>query len=85
MLRIGLFLLTNLAVVLVVGIILSVLGVGKTHTADGLNYTNLLIMCFAYGMVGSAISLFLSKPIAKWTTGTQIIEQPSNPAEAKHG
>lgn len=82
MLRIGLFLLTNLAVVLVVGIILSVLGVGKTHTADGLNYTNLLIMCFAYGMVGSAISLFLSKPIAKWTTGTQIIEQPSNPAEA---
>ena len=82
MLRIGLFLLTNLAVVLVVGIILSVLGVGKTHTADGLNYTNLLIMCFAYGMVGSAISLFLSKPIAKWTTGTQIIEQPSNQAEA---
>jgi heat shock protein HtpX len=82
MLRIGLFLLTNLAVVLVVGIILSVLGVGKTHTADGLNYTNLLIMCFAYGMVGSAISLFLSKPIAKWTTGTQVIEQPTNQAEA---
>lgn len=82
MLRIGLFLLTNLAVVLVVGIILSVLGVGATHTAGGLNYTNLLIMCFAYGMVGSAISLFLSKPMAKWTTGTQLITQPSNSAEA---
>ncbi|AXI03332.1 protease HtpX [Aquirhabdus parva] len=82
MLRIGLFLLTNLAVMVVVGIVLSILGVGATHTAGGLNLGNLLVLCFVYGMVGSAISLFLSKPLAKWSTKTQIIEQPSNQAEA---
>lgn len=81
MMRIGLFLLTNLAVLVVVGIILSLLGVGSTHTAGGLNYTNLLVMCFVFGMVGSAISLFLSKFIAKKTTGTQIIAAPQNAAE----
>jgi len=82
MLRIGLFLLTNLAVLVVVGIIMSIFGVGSTHTAGGLNLTNLLILCFLWGMVGSIISLLLSKPIAKWTTKTQIIQSPSNQAEA---
>lgn len=82
MLRIGLFLMTNLAVLVVVGIIMSVFGVGSTHTAGGLNLTNLLILCFLWGMVGSIISLLLSKPIAKWTTKTQIIQSPSNQAEA---
>ncbi|ONG39994.1 zinc metalloprotease HtpX [Alkanindiges hydrocarboniclasticus] len=81
MMRIGLFLLTNLAVLVVVGIILSVLGVGSTHGSDGLNYTNLLVICFVFGMVGSMISLFMSKYIAKKTTGTQLIETPQNPAE----
>ncbi|XID74357.1 protease HtpX [Alkanindiges sp. WGS2144] len=81
MMRIGLFLLTNLAVLVVVGIILSVLGVGSTHGPGGLNYTNLLVICFVFGMVGSMISLFLSKYIAKKTTGTQVIEVPQNPAE----
>lgn len=82
MLRIGLFLLTNLAVLVVVGIIMSIFGVGSTHTAGGLNLTNLLILCFLWGMVGSIISLLLSKPLAKWTTKTQIIQSPSNQAEA---
>lgn len=81
MMRIGLFLLTNLAVLVVVGIILSVLGVGSTHTAGGLNYVNLLVFCFIFGMVGSFVSLLLSKFIAKKTTGTQIIQSPQNPAE----
>lgn len=82
MLRIGLFLLTNLAVLVVVGIIMSIFGVGSTHTAGGLNLTNLLILCFLWGMVGSIISLLLSKPLAKWTTKTQVIQSPSNQAEA---
>jgi len=82
MLRIGLFLLTNLAVVVVAGIVLSLLGVGRIHGAGGLQLGNLLILCFVYGMVGSLISLLLSKPMAKWSTGTQVIEQPSNQAEA---
>ena len=83
MLRIGLFLLTNLAVMVVAGLVLSILGVGTTHTADGgLNLTNLLVLCFVYGMVGSLISLLISKPMAKWSTRTQVIQQPSNQAEA---
>jgi len=82
MLRIGLFLLTNLAVLVVVGIIMSIFGVGSTHTAGGLNLTNLLILCFLWGMVGSIISLLLSKPLAKWTTKTQVIQSPNNQAEA---
>lgn len=81
MMRIGLFLLTNLAVMVVVGIILSLLGVGSTHTAGGLNLANLMVVCLVFGMVGSMISLFMSKFIAKKTTGTQIIEQPQNAAE----
>lgn len=81
MLRIGLFLLTNLAVVLIAGLVLSLLGVGSTHSAGGLNYTNLLVLCFVYGMIGSLVSLFLSKWMAKRSTGTQVIEQPQNQAE----
>ena len=82
MLRIGLFLLTNLAVLVVVGIIMSIFGVGSTHSAGGLNLGNLLILCFLWGMVGSIISLLLSKPLAKWSTKTQVIQSPSNQAEA---
>ncbi len=81
MMRIGLFLLTNLAVLVVVGIILSVLGVGSVHSAGGMNYTSLLVLCFVFGMVGSIISLLMSKFIAKKTTGTQVIETPQNAAE----
>ncbi|MBK6758071.1 MAG: protease HtpX [Moraxellaceae bacterium] len=82
MFRIVLFLLTNLAIVVVAGIVLSVLGVGSTHTVgNGLNLSNLLVMCFVFGMVGSLISLLLSKWMAKRTTGTQIIETPRSAEE----
>ncbi|MCF9034024.1 protease HtpX [Acinetobacter nectaris] len=84
MMRIGLFLLTNLAVLVVAGLILSVLGVGSYHGARGLNLGNLLVMCFVFGMVGSFISLFMSKWMAKNTTGTELINPnaPRNQAEA---
>ena len=81
MMRIGLFLLTNLAVLVVAGIILSLLGVGSYRAAGGLQLGNLLAFCFVFGMVGSCISLFMSKWLAKKTTGTQIIEVPTNQAE----
>ncbi len=81
MMRIGLFLLTNLAVLVVAGLILSILGVGSYYGQGGLNLSNLLVICFVFGMVGSLISLFMSKWIAKRSTGTQIIESPSNQAE----
>lgn len=77
MLRIVLFLLTNLAVMLVAGIVLSLLGVGSTHGAGNtLQLGNLLVMCFVFGTVGSLVSLLLSKWMAKRSMGVQMIESP---------
>lgn len=81
MLRIGLFLLTNLAVLLVAGVVLSLLGVGNYRSAAGLDLQNLLIFCAVFGFVGSFISLLLSKWMAKKTMGVQLIEQPRNADE----
>lgn len=82
MLRIVLFLLTNLAVVLVAGIVLSLLGVGSTHGAGNtLQLGNLLVMCFVFGSVGSLISLLMSKWMAKRTMGVQLIENPRSGEE----
>ncbi|MDQ2077682.1 protease HtpX [Marinimicrobium sp. ABcell2] len=76
MLRIGLFLMTNLAVLLVAGIVLNILGVGHYLDETGaIDLTTLLIFCAVFGFAGSFISLFMSKFIAKKTTGTRIIEQ----------
>lgn len=80
MLRIGLFLLTNLAVMVVFGIVMTVLA-PMLGIRSGGGLTGLMIMCFMYGMIGSMVSLFMSKWMAKKSTGTQIIEQPSNQME----
>ena len=82
MLRIVLFLLTNLAVMLVAGIVLSLLGVGSTHGAGNtLQLGNLLVMCFVFGTVGSLISLLMSKWMAKRSMGVQMIESPRTSEE----
>lgn len=81
MLRIGLFLLTNIAVLVVAGIVLSLLGVGNYRTANGLDLSNLLVFCAVFGFVGSFISLFISKWMAKKTMGVQLIETPRNADE----
>ncbi|WP_106478602.1 protease HtpX [Phytohalomonas tamaricis] len=81
MMRILLFLATNLAVVLVASVTLRLLGVEGYLTANGLNMTSLLIFCFVFGMAGSLVSLFLSKPMAKMSTRAQIIKQPGNSTE----
>lgn len=80
--RILLFLGTNIAVVLVLSIVTSVLGVNRWFTANGLNYEALLIFCAVFGFGGAFISLAISKPIAKWSTGAKLITQPRNSAEA---
>ncbi len=79
--RIILFLLTNIAVIAVASITLSLLGVEHYLTGTGLNLTSLLIFCAVFGFVGSFISLFMSKFMAKRSTGTRIITQPSTPEE----
>ncbi|MFY0641088.1 MAG: protease HtpX [Bermanella sp.] len=81
MMRILLFLATNLAVVLVASVTLSLLGVGSYMTSQGLDYSNLLIFCLVFGMAGSVVSLLLSKWMAKRSMGVHIIEQASNADE----
>lgn len=79
--RIMLFLLTNIAVLVVASIVLSVLGVERYISGSGLNLTSLLIFCAVFGFTGSIISLLLSKKMAKWGSKAQTIEQPSNHKE----
>lgn len=81
MMRIILFLATNLGVVLVASVTLRLLGIEPYLNANGLNMNSLLIFCFIFGMAGSMISLFISKWMAKRGTGTVVIEQPSNATE----
>ncbi len=73
MMRILLFMATNLAVLLIASITLKLLGVDRF---TGQNYTSLLVFCAVFGFAGSLVSLFLSKWMAKMSTGTQIISQP---------
>ncbi len=80
MLRIALFLVTNIAILIVAGTVLNLLGFSGYLEANGvdLNLTALLIFCGIFGMSGSLISLFISKWMAKRSTGTRIITNPSN-------
>ncbi len=80
--RIFLFVLTNVAVVVVLGIVASLLGVNRFLTANGLNLTALLGFALIMGFGGAFISLLISKPVAKWSAGVQIIDQPRNADEA---
>ena len=79
--RIILFVLTNLAVVLVLGIVASLLGVNRFLTPNGLDLTALLGFALIMGFGGAFISLLISKPVAKWSSGVQVITQPSNADE----
>jgi len=80
--RILLFVATNLAIVVVLGVVASLLGVNRFLTANGLNLTALLGFALIMGFGGAFISLLMSKPIAKWSSGVQVIEQPRNADEA---
>jgi heat shock protein HtpX len=79
--RILLFVLTNLAVVLVLGVVASLLGVNRFLTANGLNLGALLGYALIMGFGGAIISLLISKPVAKWSSGVQVIQQPGNADE----
>ena len=81
--RITLFILTNLAITFMIGLILSLLSaLGVFHAAQGLgSYGPLLVFSAVAGFAGSFISLLASKWIAKWTTGAQVIDTPRNDSE----
>ena len=82
MMRILLVLATNIAVILVASVTLSLLGVGSVHDGQGgMNLQSLLIFCAVFGFAGSFVSLFLSKWMAKRSTGARVIEQPQTQQE----
>ncbi|MET0346842.1 MAG: protease HtpX, partial [Casimicrobiaceae bacterium] len=80
--RIVLFLATNLAVVLVLSVVLKVFGLDRVVQAEGIDVGGLLVFSFVVGFTGAIISLLMSKPMAKWSTGAHVIEQPRDDAEA---
>jgi len=80
--RIALFLATNIAVIAVMTIVLSMLGVDRYLTGTGLNLPMLMVFSLVVGFTGSIISLLISKPMAKWSTGAKVIETPNNSTEA---
>ncbi|AEG92029.1 protease HtpX [Ramlibacter tataouinensis] len=79
--RILLFVATNLAVVVVLGIVASLLGVNRYLTANGLNLGALLGFALIMGFGGAIISLLISKPVAKWSSGVQVIDGSEGPDE----
>ncbi len=80
--RIGLFLVTNIAVLIVVSIVFNVFGLNQFTAQYGIDYTGMLVMCSIFGFGGAFISLALSKYMAKRATGAYVITEPRNEVEA---
>jgi heat shock protein HtpX len=76
--RIFLLIITNLAVMVVLSITASILGADRFLAPSGLNVTSLAIFAGLMGFGGAFISLLISKPMAKWTTGAQVIDTPQS-------
>jgi heat shock protein HtpX len=80
--RVVLFLATNLAILIVLGIILNITGANRFITADGLDIQTLLFFSAIIGFGGAFISLLISKPVAKFTTKARVIN-PSSPGNSR--
>ena len=81
--RVVLFIVTNLAVVLVLSVVLRLLGLDRAMASEtGMSTGGLLVFSAVVGFTGAIISLLMSKRMAKWSTGARVIEQPANEAEA---
>lgn len=72
--RIFLFFAVNLLIVLTISIILNVLNIQPFLQKYGINYPSLMIFCLIWGMGGALISLMLSRIMAKWMMGVQLID-----------
>jgi heat shock protein HtpX len=80
--RIALFVLTNLAVMVVLSIVLKVFGIDRVVAQEGFNLGPLLAFSAVFGFGGAIISLLISKPVAKWTTGAQILDGSEGSTQA---
>jgi heat shock protein HtpX len=72
--RIFLFLATNIAVLVVLSVIINIFGLDQWLTAEGIDYASLLVFSAVVGFTGSIISLLISKPMAKMSTGARVID-----------
>jgi heat shock protein HtpX len=72
--RVVLFLATNIAVLLLLSVVISLLGLDRWLSAEGIDYRGLLAFSAVLGFGGAFISLAMSKTIAKWSTGARVIE-----------
>src|SRR4051794_33069246 len=72
--RIVLFLALNFVVMITISVILSVLGIRGYITSAGIDYSQLMAFCLVWGMGGAFISLALSRVMAKWMMGVQVID-----------
>jgi heat shock protein HtpX len=80
--RIFLFILTNIAVLLVISITLRLLGVDRVLDQSGaINFNALIVLSAVIGFSGSIVSLLMSKWMAKQSVGAQVIENPQDPTE----
>jgi heat shock protein HtpX len=79
--RIALFLITNIAVMVLLSIVVRLLGLDRALSANGINLGSLLAFSAVIGFGGAIISLLMSKSMAKWSTGAQIITNPGNENE----
>ena len=80
--RILLFVLTNLAIMVTLSIVLSLLGIGGYRTAAGLDYGALAVFCLVWGMGGAFISLLLSRWMAKRAMGVELVDGRTGHEEA---
>ena len=81
MMRILLFLATNIAVITILSLVLGLLGIDLSSFGNGFNNQGLLFLCLIFGMGGSIFSLLISKWMAKRSMGVRVIEQASNADE----
>lgn len=81
--RIGLFIAVNALVIVTISVILNVLGVKPYITAYGLDYQSLMVFCLIWGMGGAFISLALSRVMAKWMMGVQIVSPDTRNPELR--
>ncbi|KAF0164352.1 MAG: heat shock protein HtpX [Rhodocyclaceae bacterium] len=79
--RIVLLVATNLAIMLVLGIVTTLTGANRFFTGAGLDLGKLLLFAAILGFGGAFLSLWMSKTIAKWSTGARVIETPQTSTE----
>jgi heat shock protein HtpX len=79
--RVFLFLLTNIAVMLVLGVVTSIFGLNRFMGPGGLSIPTLMMYSLVVGFTGAFISLLISKPMAKWSTGARVIDSPQSADE----